>query len=71
MQYQQLPTTAQPGDTSPVAQVVASSAEVTLPDLVSRYGAQEVMDANDGRIPSTDEEIAAAAARLEQEATNA
>jgi hypothetical protein len=37
----------------------------SLTDLVSRYGAQAVMDANDGRIPATDAETVAVAAALE------
>jgi hypothetical protein len=37
---------------------------VTLDDLLSHYSPEEIMAANDGRIPGTDEEVAAVAARL-------
>lgn len=36
----------------------------TLQDLVNQYGPEAVMAANDGRIPATDEEVAAVAAAL-------
>jgi hypothetical protein len=38
---------------------------VTLNDLVTRYGAERIMEANGGRIPGTDEELQAVAAALE------
>jgi hypothetical protein len=37
----------------------------TLDDLVSKYGAEAVVVANEGRIPATDEEVAAVAKVLE------
>ncbi len=47
------------------AEPAATTGAASLPDLVQRYGAQAVMDANNGRIPATDEELATVAARLE------
>lgn len=41
------------------------SAVVALSDLVQRYGAQAVMDANGGKIPATDDELTTVAAQLE------
>ncbi len=38
---------------------------VTLNDLVTRYGAERIMEANGGRVPGTDEELQAVAAALE------
>lgn len=38
---------------------------VTLEQLVERYGADAVLAANGGRIPATDDEVAAVAAQLE------
>lgn len=40
---------------------------VTLNDLVTRYGAEKIMEANGGRIPGTDEELQEVAAALETE----
>jgi len=37
---------------------------VTLDDLLSHYSPEEIMEANDGRIPGTNDEVAAVAARL-------
>jgi hypothetical protein len=36
----------------------------TLADLVAQYGAEQVMAANNGAIPGSDEEVAAAAEKL-------
>jgi len=36
----------------------------TLADLAARYGAEKVMEVNAGKIPGTDEELAAVAAKL-------
>jgi len=41
------------------------SGAVSLTDLVSRFGAQAVMNANGGKIPATDDELCAVAAALE------
>ncbi len=43
---------------------------VTLDDLLSQYSPEQIMAANDGRIPGTDEEVAAVAARLASEGGN-
>ena len=43
----------------------AITSAVTLNDLVTRYGAERIMEANGGRIPGTDEELQAVAAALE------
>lgn len=51
-----------------VVEVIKSDnhkAKSSLPDLVKRYGADAIVEANDGRIPSTDEELEAAALALE------
>lgn len=61
-------TWAEAGTVSPPAANGATStpagAVVTLDDLVQRYGADAVLDANDGRIPGYPEEIAAVATKL-------
>lgn len=49
----------------PAAAVVINTAPaVSLQDLVGRFGPEAVMQANGGRIPATDEEVAAVAAQL-------
>lgn len=44
---------------------------VTLDQLVQKHGAEAVIVANEGKIPGTDAEVAAVAAKLEVEAANA
>lgn len=65
------PVTEQP--TPPPAPVIeAPKPTVTLNDLVTRYGAEAIMQANDGVIPGSDEQLAEVAAKLaESEAENA
>jgi hypothetical protein len=46
------------------APVVPAPVTITLGDLVDKYGAQQVMDANGGTIPGTDAELATVAAKL-------
>ena len=36
----------------------------TLADLINQYGAEAIMQANDGKVPASDEELAAVASRL-------
>lgn len=43
----------------------AAGGSVNLTDLVQQHGAQAVMDANGGKIPATDDELATVAAALE------
>lgn len=58
-------TAVPPTDAAPhEAPVVAPAPEASLSDLVQQYGAEAVMQANAGRIPATDEEIAAVAQAL-------
>jgi len=45
--------------------IEAPTSTVSLNDLVARYGAERIMEANGGRIPGTDEELQAVAAALE------
>jgi len=45
----------------------SAKAAISLDDLVARYGAEAIMQANNGMIPATDEEVAAVAAKLEGE----
>ena len=48
----------------PVTGQTAVPSLPTLADLVTTYGAEQVMAANDGAIPGSDEEVAAAAEKL-------
>jgi len=52
-----------PAASEPVPAI--QTAAVTLNDLVTRYGAEKIMEANGGRIPGTDDELQAVAAALE------
>ncbi len=38
--------------------------KVTIDDLLAKHSPEEIMDANDGIIPTTDEEVARVAERL-------
>lgn len=64
------PVVEQPAP-QPASQPVQIEAKISLNDLVTRYGAEAIMQANDGVIPGTDEEVAKVAAKLEGEAGNA
>lgn len=46
------------------APFINTAPAVSLQDLVGRFGPEAVMQANGGRIPATDEEVAAVAAQL-------
>lgn len=48
----------------PAVAVVNNTARPSLQDLVSQFGPEAVMQANGGRIPASDEEVAAVAAVL-------
>jgi hypothetical protein len=48
----------------PPTATVTVKAAPTLADLVAQYGAEQVMAANNGAIPGSDEEVAAAAEKL-------
>lgn len=53
-----------PAAPASVAPAVVATPTVTLDDLLAKYSPDQIMEANDGRIPGTDEEVAAVAARL-------
>ncbi len=60
-------TPAPAASEQPAVAVISSNGPVavlTLQDLVSKFGPEAVMLANDGRIPASDEELAATAAKL-------
>lgn len=50
------------------AAVEPSTPALTLNDLVARFGAEAIMQANEGKIPGTDQELQAVAAKLAQNA---
>lgn len=62
--------TAKPISEPPIIATVPVDAPLTLQVLVSKFGAEAVMTANDGRIPANDAELAAIATKL-MEAANA
>lgn len=62
--------TDQPPTPAP-ATVSAPTRKITLDDLLAQYGAEGIIAANEGRIPGTDEEIAAVAAKLMQAVAHA
>jgi len=71
-QVQQKVETPVPAPTpvSPVVEVVEEKQEAvaavpTLNDLIAKHGPQAILDNNGGRIPGTDEELVAVAAKLE------
>lgn len=41
----------------PIAPTVAPTSAVTLEDLINQYGAEAILNANEGRIPGTDAEL--------------
>lgn len=53
-------------DPKPVVVEALTAAEtvVTLPDLLTKYGADAILAANDGKIPSSDDELAALVQKL-------
>lgn len=61
---------ATPVPTSPVIATTPVETPLTLQMLVSKFGAEAVMTANDGRIPANDAELATIATKL-MEAANA
>ncbi len=73
--YQSGPTPAAPVSVPPPAQAIAppptqpeapaaSPKALTLNDLVTRYGPEAILVANEGKIPDTDEALARVAAKL-------
>lgn len=58
------PTAASTASAPSVEAVSPTLTPLTLNDLVSRYGAEAIMGANEGRIPGTDEELQAVAVKL-------
>lgn len=57
------PVVEQPAP-QPASQPVQIEAKISLNDLVTRYGAEAIMQANDGVIPGSDEQLAEVAAKL-------
>lgn len=56
-----------PADTAPAASPVAkvlTAPSITLDDLLAQYTPEQIMTANEGRIPGTDGEVAAVAEKL-------
>lgn len=51
-------------EAAPAAVVINTAPAVSLQDLVSQFGPEAVMAANGGRIPASDEEVAAVAVAL-------
>ncbi len=50
----------------PVKQMEASKPELTLSDLVGKYGPERIMEINDGKIPGTQEEVSFVADLLQK-----
>lgn len=48
----------------PETPTMAKTPAPTLDDLVNQYGAEAILVANEGRVPATDDEVAAVAAKL-------
>jgi len=46
------------------ADVLPKDTSITLDDLIEKYGADAIVSVNEGKIPSTDEELAAVEAKL-------
>lgn len=56
---------AQPAYTTPaVVDVPPQQLKISLDDLLNMFGAEAILAANEGKIPGTDEEIAAVAAKM-------